>query len=419
MSKKPGKRTLVSVIAAVLIVAAGIAGYMLYRKPASAATTAPTVEVRRGTLTETAAASGKIEPHVQVEVKSRASGEVIEILVKEGDRVEAGQLLVRLDKTDTQRSLDAAKVALKRAKADLASAQASVNVAALEQKNSQTTQEIAEKGVELGVGTNDAARTAAHAAKVAGANVSLRRAQVSASQAALETAEVAVREAETRLKETDIFAPMSGTVLSIAVEKGTIVASALTNVNGGTALMTLADLSDLRIVGSIDEAQISRVAPEQKVDIRVDAYPERVFKGVVDRVSPLGVETSSVVTFDVEIRIVDEKASLLRSGMSADVEILTAERKDVLLVPLAAVQSKNRRRVVTLANGEERPIKTGATDGAQMIVLEGLEEGERILASAPVVIPEGAPAQGQGQRGGNPSMRGMGMGMGGPPRGGR
>jgi HlyD family secretion protein len=154
------------------------------------------------------------------------------------------------------------------------------------------------------------------------------------------------------------------------------------------------------------------VAPQQKVDIRVDAYPSRVFEGVVDRVSPLGVETSSVVNFDVEIKIVDKEASLLRSGMSADVEIVTAEQKDVLLVPLAALQSKDRKRLVRLASGEERVVKTGTTDGTRMVVLDGLKEGDEILAAA-----QAAPkAEGQQKPSQNP-MRGMGMG--GPPGGGR
>ncbi|MGK3992913.1 efflux RND transporter periplasmic adaptor subunit [Sorangium sp. So ce1024] len=408
------KRYLMSGVAAAAIATFAIGGYAWYQTP-SKAPAGPTVEIRKGNLTETAAASGKIEPDVQVEVKSRAAGQVIEVLVKEGDHVEAGQLLVKLDPTDAERDLAAARVARDRVKADLAAAQASLAVAELERKNNEVSQGIAEKSAELGLGSTDAARAAAHSTKVASANLTLRRAQVTAAQAQLKTAEIAVQDAETRLKEMQIYAPIAGTVLDVAVEVGTLVSSALTNVSGGSVVMTLADLSNLRIIGAIDEAQIGRVAPGQRVEIRVDAYGDRVFQGVVDRVSPLGKETSSVVTFDVEIVVQDKDASLLRSGMSADVEIVTAEQKDVLLVPLLAVQSAGKRRFVRLANGEERPIKTGATDGTRMVVLEGLSEGDDVLASAPAAGP--AQGQGQGQRpGGSNPMRGMGMGMG---RGGR
>ncbi|WP_437629756.1 efflux RND transporter periplasmic adaptor subunit [Sorangium sp. So ce854] len=404
------KRYLMSGVAAAAIATFAIGGYAWYQTP-SKAPAGPTVEIRKGSLTETAAASGKIEPDVQVEVKSRAAGQVIEVLVKEGDSVEAGQLLVKLDPTDAERDLSSARVARDRVKADLAAAQASLAVADLERKNNEVSQGIAEKSAELGLGSTDAARSAAHSTKVASANMTLRRAQVTAAQAQLKTAEIAVQDAETRLKEMQIYAPIAGTVLDVAVEVGTLVSSALTNVSGGSAVMTLADLSNLRIVGAIDEAQIGRVAPGQRVEIRVDAYGDRVFQGVVDRVSPLGKETSSVVTFDVEIVVKDKDASLLRSGMSADVEIVTAEQKDVLLVPLLAVQSAGKRRFVRLASGEERPIKTGATDGSHMVVLEGLSEGDDVLASAP---PAAAPGAQQGQRpGGSNPMRGMGMGRGG------
>src|SRR5690606_27673200 len=113
-----------------------------------------------------------------------------------------------------------------------------------------------------------------------------------------------------------------------------------------------------------------------------------------------------VITFDVEIAVVDESAQLLRSGMSADIEIVTAEQKDVLLVPLVAVQSAGKRRFVKLANGEERSIQTGSTDGTQMVVTKGLDEGERVVSAAP------PPSSGGGQRVPGMGMPGMGMGGG-------
>jgi RND family efflux transporter MFP subunit len=404
-------RYLVSAAVA-LVIASGAAGGYAWQQTATAAPAARGMEVRKGSLVETASASGKIEPAVQVEVKSRVAGQVIEVLVKEGDTALAGQLLVRLDPVDAQRQLASAKVAKNRALADVQGAKASLAVAELETQNSEVTSSVAKQSAELGLGSNDAARTAQHQSRVAGANVNLRRAQLSAAQGALASAELGVQDAELRLKETSIHAPISGTLLAVAVEKGTLVSSALTNVSGGTSVMTIADLSDLRIIASVDEASISRIALGQKVDINVDTYGDRVFKGVVQRVSPLGVDTSSVITFDVEIAVVDESAQLLRSGMSADLEIVTAEQKDVLLVPLVAVQSAGKRRFVKLASGEERGIQTGSTDGTQMVVTQGLDEGERVVAAAP-------PAAAGGQNNQRPGMGGMGVpGMGGGRRGG-
>jgi HlyD family secretion protein len=406
MNTKNKKRYILSAVGALLLGSASAGGYA-WQKDAGAQTLGPSAQVQRGTLLETAAASGKIEPDVQVEVKSRGSGQVIEVLVKEGDQVQAGQLLVKLDPTDARRQLASAKVAANRAQADVDAARASLAVSELERNNNQITASVAKQSADLGLGSTDALRSADHATQVASSNVSLKRAQLRASQGALEAAELSVQDAELRLKETSIYAPISGTVLNVAVETGTLVSSALTNVSGGSALMTLADLSDLRIVASVDEAQISHIAKDQRVEIRVDTYGDRVFKGVVERVSPLGVDTSSVVTFAVQIAVKDESAALLRSGMSADIEIVTSEQKDALLVPLLAVMSQGKRRFVRLPSGEERTIQPGATDGTRMVVLQGLNEGDSVLTSSPVAAPAAA------QRTPNPPpMPGMGMGGG-------
>jgi len=416
MKAQKKSRLILSSAAALLIAMGVVGGGYAWQHTAKAEPPGQGLEVHRGNLTETASASGKIEPEVQVEVKSRVSGQVIEVLIKEGDRVEAGQLLVRLDPVDAARQLASAKVAKSRAVADVQAAKASVAMSELETQNSEVTSRVAQQSAELGLGSADAARTAEHARRVASSNVSLRQAQLAAAQGALAAAELGVQDAELRLKETSIYAPISGTVLDVAVEKGTLVSSALTNVSGGTVVMTLADLSELRIIASVDEAQISRVQVEQRVDISVDTYGDRTFSGKVVRVSPLGVDTSSVITFDVEIAVVDEAASLLRSGMSADIEIVTAEQKDVLLVPLVAIQSSGRRRFVKLQNGEERTIKTGSTDGSQMVVLEGVGEGERVVAGAP---PPGAAQRQQGPMPGMGMGGGMRGGMSGGNRGGR
>jgi HlyD family secretion protein len=405
MKSKNKTRYLLSGAAAFLIATSAVGGYA-WQQSAKAPVAAAGMEVRRGSLIETASASGKIEPEVQVEVKSRSSGQVIEVLVKEGDTVETGQLLVRLDPTDAQRQLAAAKVGQNRARADVQAAKASLAMAELETQNSEVTSSVAQQSAELGLGSSDAARAAAHSSRVAASNVQLRRAQLAASQGALASAELDVQDAELRLKETSIYAPISGTVLAVAVEKGTLVSSALTNVSGGTAMMTLADLANLRIIASVDEAQISRIDRGQRVDISVDTYGDRTFQGVVERVSPLGVDTSSVITFDVEIAVVDEAAQLLRSGMSADIEIVTAEQQDVLLVPLVAIQSSGKRRFVKLANGEERTIVTGSTDGTQMVVKSGLNDGEQVVAATP---PPAAGNQNQRMQG---AMPGMSMGGG-------
>ncbi|MGD8858780.1 MAG: efflux RND transporter periplasmic adaptor subunit [Myxococcales bacterium] len=376
------KRTRVWAVALVVAVAAG-GGYLLWKERGTPREAPAAVRVRagRGDLTVTAQASGKVEPHTQVEVKSRAPGEVIEIFVTEGEEVEAGQLLLRLDPTPTELAVRNARTALQRLQAQLAEARASLSVAEAEAIEAEQTSAVQTRGAELGVVAGESERTARSAAAVKRRSVDLRRAQVKAAQAQLAAARLALEDAERQHRETEIHAPFAGTVLSVDVEKGSIASSALTNVGGGNALMTLADLSDLRVIGQIDEAQVGRVEVGQDVTIRVDAYPNRSFQGRVERVSPLGVEESNVVTFDVEIVVTDPDAALLRSGMSADLEIITARRSGVLLLPLTAVRTEGGKRFVRKPDGSLSPVRTGEHDGVHIEILEGLSEGDEVLAA--------------------------------------
>lgn len=398
------------ILSVVVLAALGAGGAYCYTSTRSSdpGAEARTRQVREGDLVELASASGTVEPLNQVQVKSRASGEVIEVLVAEGAEVEAGQLLVRLDPRDAEQAVREAEMALTRAQSDLTQARAQLAVAEAQAEEARAQSEVRRRGAELGLVSSEESRSSASSASVAAASVTLRQAQLRSARTAVESATLAVDEAERRLEETTIVAPMAGTVLAVDVEVGSIVASGITSVSGGTALMTIADLSELRVVGQIDEAQVGNVAEGQDVTVRVDAYPDREFGGRVERVSPLGAATSNVVTFDVEIAVVDEHASLLRSGMSADLEIVTARHEAVALVPVTAVQGAGDRRFVSLASGERRRVRTGATDGSSMVVLEGLEPGEVILASAPA--PPGR-STGQGTK--NRSLLPMGRGPGG------
>lgn len=363
------------------------------------------VRVAKGTLVDVASASGTIEPSTQVEVKSRTSGEVVEILVKEGAQVEAGQVLVRLDPTDAERALRDAKNALRRVQADAAQSGASLEAAKLDVEKKKADEGTSLRGSELGLVTDQATRDATFSRRSAEVTVSQRQAALASSAAQLASAKVAVEDAERNLGYTEIVAPIAGTVLNIAVEKGTIVSSALTNVSGGTGIVTLADLEDLRVVGSVDESQIARVAVGQDVTVRVDAYGERSFTGRVDRVASLGATVSNVVTFEVEVVITDDDAQLLKPGMSADLEIVASRKEGATLVPLVAIQTEGGKRFVTTRGGERRALRTGATDGANIEVLEGVAPGEELVI---IAAPKAASA--------STSKKG-GMGLGGPPPG--
>lgn len=362
------------------------------------------VQVQRGDLVELASVSGTIEPNAQVDIYSRAAGEVTEVLVEEGDTVEEGAVLFRLDPIDANRALLSAQsdvqrigAALAEAKAQLASSEASSELAA-------QTASLDARGVELGLSAPQTARQSARDNKVATNDVALRRAQIKSVQAQLQAAKLAVDDAKRTVERMEIRAPFAGTVLSVGVERGSLISSPMSNVSGGTTLLTIADLSDLRVIGQLDEAQVGRVKAGQEVAFRVDAYPEREFRGKVHRVSPLGVVDTNVVVFDVEIVVTDPDAVLLRSGMSADVEIVTKKIEQALLVPLTALRSQGNARMVQLADGSLRKIKTGATNGEKIVVTEGLQQGESIAADGRA--NSDAPATAPSRSGLLPSPRG-------------
>lgn len=383
--------------------------YFFFREDPEAGRPRETVRVTRGDLVEYAGATGTIQPDVQVEIRSRESGEVIEVMVQEGQVVTAGTPLIRLDPFDTDRIVDGSLAEQRRTLAQLREAQASLAVAEAELEQAGITNDVSTRGQTLGLVSDENARAAEHQRGVAERNVELRRAQVAAARALVESSRLSVADARRRREATVITAPISGTVLSVTVEVGSMVTSAVTNVGGGSAIMTLADLADLRVIGAIDEAQIGSVAVGQAVQIRVDAFRDAVFTGRVERVSPLGTNASNVVTFDVEIVVTDERAGQLRSGMSADVEIVTSQQTNVLLIPLTAVRSFGDEHTVVLANGEEHNIDTGATDGTNVVVESGLSEGDVISADPARPQPEG----------GQPPSGSGGSALFGGPRGGR
>ncbi len=374
-----GRLALVVAVVLAVLVAAGL----VYRaRTSTERTPLETVTIGRGSLVEMASVAGSVVPHAQVVIASRTSGEVIEVAVREGQEVAEGELLFRLDALDAQRAVRVAEIDLLRLRAGLRQTGAQREVATLTATETAAQAELARRGLERGLTASDAARQSEHASRIASVDVRARDAEAASMRAQLAAAELALEDARRTLERTEIRAPFAGTILSVDVERGSIVSSAIGTVSGGTTLATLADLSDLRLIGQLDEAQVGRVASGQPVTFRVDAYPDRTFAGRVERVSPLGVVVSNVVVFDVEIIVTDPEAGLLRSGMSADAEVVTGRHEGVLLAPIAALRSTDGRREVVLPDRSFRPVRTGATDGENIVILEGVSEGEEIVADA-------------------------------------
>jgi len=267
-------------------------------------------QVERRDLEVRAEASGTIEPIRTVEVKSKASGEILALPVETGDIVRRGALLAEIDPRDV-------KNALEQAQADSAVAEARYQTSRAQRIRTDTL-------LRANVVTEQEAETA--------------RLDEANSRAQLVKAYTSVQLAQERMKDVTIRAPIDGVIISRTVEIGTIIASASQNVSGGTTLMTMADLSTMQVRALIDETDLGKIVPGMPVEVSVEAYPERTFNGQVLKIEPQAVIDQNVTMFPVLVQL-DNNEGLLKVGMNADVQIKVAERPDVLVIPNSAVVS--------------------------------------------------------------------------------
>lgn len=285
--------------------------------------------VERRDLASTVAATGTVEPIRVIDVKSQASGEILEVAVEIGDRVEQGELLVRIDPRDVQNAFD-------QAQADLGVARARLQVA-----DSQL----------------DRMRYLHDSAAAADEELENAVLEHADANAALVKAETNLELATDRLNDVTVLAPISGTIVEKNVEEGQIVTSTR-EVTGGTTLARMADLTDVQVRTLVDETDIGPVRPGLPATIRVEAYPDREFRGDVLKVEPQAVIEQNVTMFAVLIRIGNEE-DLLRPGMNSDVEIVTGRRESVLTLISGAIKTPHEARqlaeVLGLAVPEHEP----------------------------------------------------------------
>jgi HlyD family secretion protein len=310
----------------------------------------PTVVADVRDITVSVSATGVLQPIKIVEIKSKASGEILEMPVEMGDYLRAGDLIAQID----TRILDQE---LKQAQADFESAQIRVDIAErqLGRAESLHRQDL--------ISENDL--------ETSKQNFSSAESQFIRAEASLELA----RE---RLADATVRAPISGTVIAKSVEQGQIIASSTNNVSGGTVMLQMADLSELEIRTLVDEIDIGNVRAGLRVESAVEAFADMSFEGAVMKIEPQAVVEQSVTTFPVLSRI-DNGEGLLLPGMNADVSIIIHERDGVLAVPNEAVRS--------LADGREV---------IQLLGLQSLPEDPRLTLAAGVeaVRPEQSPGKG-------------------------
>ncbi len=269
-----------------------------------------TVEVRRGNLIIRAEATGSIEPVRRVEVKSKASGEILRLHADVGDRVARGTLLAEIDPRDVQNSYN-------QMQADLAVAQARMEI-------SESQLERSRQLLEAEIITQQEHENA--------------RLDYANSQTSLLRAQTNFQLAELQLQDVRITAPMDGTIIQKNVEEGVVIQSASQNVSGGTALFVMANLGEMQVRTLVDETDMGMLRAGMTADISVEAYPDRSFAGTIEKIEPQAVVEQNVTMFPVIVNL-DNSSGLLRPGMNAEVEIFIDEARDVLLVANNAIVS--------------------------------------------------------------------------------
>ena len=407
----------VAIVAAATLFVVVAAAAVIHRRAAAAggvAAGSEVVRVNRGLVERTVESAGRVVSNNDVEIKCRASGAVTKLPFDVHQNVRKGELLCQLDPIDEELALKSAQAELEQSEAKLeqakqalesgrlnlgttrerlgaAAASAKVRAANLAAKADRQRELIAQRlgsREEYETAQTDAAaaRSDERAAAVAVEEIKQQEIALTSKEQDVRTADAQRRlsqlNADTAQRNLDyatVLAPMDGNVSKLDVSLGTIVQSGTGGFSGGTAILTLTDLSRMFVMATVDQSDFGGVHEGQAARIRVDAHPEREFTGVVVRLPTTGVSASNVVTFEVKVEVTDPDKHLLSPEMTGTVTIVEDRRAGVLHVPAAAVTRQNGKAFVTVAAGGKREVQLGLTGTDSVEVTGGLKEGDTIV----------------------------------------
>jgi len=360
-------------------------------------------EVQFRDIYETVSSSGKIQPVKEVKVSPDISGEIVEINVKEGQRVKKGDPLVKIKPDLYKASYDQVAANVQMQKANYLNALARLNQAkskfATIEQSYKRSKELHEKGVISQAEYEDAYMQYL----VGSAEIQAAEQAAEAAKYSYQATLASLNEASNNLSRTTVVAPIDGIVSKLSVQKGERVAGA-SQFSPGTEIVRIADLSIMEVKAQVSENEVVRIHVGDTAHIYVDAYPRRVFKGKVTDVSLSPSNSSQLTTtdqvanFDVIIEIDTtglniSSETLFRPGMSATVDIFTRVEKNALTIPIQAVTTRsdlesdaNKQQApneyVFVAEGNKaklRKVKSGIQDQRYIVIHEGLKKGEKVI----------------------------------------
>lgn len=430
--KKKKKKSNKWLIIGLIVVVLGLVAYAYYigqKKPKGIEVTVEKVEKR--TIKETVSASGRIFPETEVKISSDVSGEIVELYVEEGDSVVVGQLLAKIDPEAYfsavergEASLNNAKSSLANSKANIESSKAQMEQIVAQLENARTIHNRNIKLLSDGVISQaDFDQSESNVlqleANFRAATASIKSAEKSAEGAGfmVKSSEASLKELKTNLSRTSIKSPTNGIVSSLSVEQGERVVGTIQMT--GTEMMRIANLNSMEVQVDVSENDILRVSQNDLVDIEVDAYLDKVFKGRVTEIAnsasnissaTASLNTDQVTNFVVKVRIDpnsydniegERQKYPFRPGMSASVDIYTNEVEDVVCVPIQSVtvreQDEDEKDDSAKKNKEEEEVieevvfikssdtvrmalvTTGIQDDEYIQIISGVELGEEIV----------------------------------------
>ena len=346
-------------------------------------------KIERKTLVSKVSANGALDAQRKVDLSANVMGQIVNLAVREGDRVAKGDFLLQIDQAQLEATAAGAAASLNALFHDRDATRASA-------VDARRTLERAQRSFDdelIPISELDRARTALDAAE----------AQVQAIEQRIAQARASLVGARDTLSKTKIVAPIAGTVTRLPVEEGEVAVIGTMN-NPGTVLMTISDMSVVEAVMEVDETDIPQVRLGQLAEVTIDAYGDEVFEGVVTEVgsSPIETRTSEAINFEVKIQLT-EPPETVRPGFSCSADVITDTREDVVAAPIQSLVVREKP-----AEGGGRPqeeeglylfdaeagtvafaaVETGITGDTEIEIVSGLEAGQEVVTGPFRVLRE-------------------------------
>ena len=385
-------------------------------------------QVAKRTVDEKVSASGKVFPETEVKISSDVSGEIVELYVEEGDSVVMGQVLAKIDPDTYVSAVERGEASLNNSRANLATSQAQIKNSEAQKEQIQAQLTNARTIHKRNIGLKESGVISQAEFEQSLSNLEALEANLRAAEAALEStkksadaskymvnsAQASLNELKTSLNRTTIAAPTSGVISSLSVEQGERVVGTIQM--AGTEMMRIANLNSMEVQVDVSENDILRVALGDSVDIEVDAYLDKIFKGTVTEIAnsasniqtaQVSLNSDQVTNFIVKIRIDPSSYSNLitginqypfRPGMSATVDIYTESEKDALTIPIQAVtvrdldeedREEKFEEVVFVIEADtvtQYQVTTGIQDDEFIVVKSGLQDSMTIVTGPYSII---------------------------------